>query len=709
MPKDPDDFDTIDWVQDTSADHQRRRKLQLTLADSPLESAFESMQSWILVLILGFSLGLVAAFIDIVAAWLTDVRLGYCETEWYLSRTICCTVFSRYLIKNSSGDCPKWSYWSDSYILKWMIYIFFSTIFASVVAVIVVKVAPNAAGSGTAEIKTILGGFATSDFLDGKTFIVKSMTLPLTVASGLAVGKEGPMIHVASCLAGILPDFFPKYRDNEGRKREILSVAAASGVAVAFGAPIGGVLFSLEELSSFFPAKTMLRSYFCALVSCVMLQFIDPYRGKRVLIEVSFSRNWLFFETTGFLLLGVFGGLSGAFVIRMSQKAARFRKSGWVKTHPILEVVIVASFTAFVGYINPLTRPQGHVTAVLLLIIALILRIGLTVVSLGLKVPAGIFIPSMVWGGLFGRLVGIGMEAFQKGWPDLPMFSSCTPDKPCVTPGMYALLGAIGALGGVTRLTLSLTVIMFELTGTLNYIVPCMIVLMVAKLVGDAFGKGGMSDAQIKVFNYPHLEITEDLSLDFIGRPIQDAMTPYNQLVVLKKTLLSIDEAEQIILENTGFRGYPVVRSLRGREFMGFINLLDIIQAVEAAKNEGFVETDPHIGGLPRGIRSSGDGRDRPLMHHISDSMVDLAPYLNRTPLTVHPKLHLEAVMDMFKKLGPRYIVILHNGRLEGLITKKDILKAVHEFEHQMKNSASYTDQDDMGSLFDGISLLPRV
>ena len=42
---------------------------------------------------------------------------------------------------------------------------------------------------------------------------------------------------------------FPKYHQNEAKKREILSAAAAAGVSVAFGAPVGGVLFSLEEVS----------------------------------------------------------------------------------------------------------------------------------------------------------------------------------------------------------------------------------------------------------------------------------------------------------------------------------------------------------------------------------------------------------------------------------------------------------------------------
>jgi chloride channel 3/4/5 len=85
--------------------------------------------------------------------------------------------------------------------------------------------------------------------------LTKSVGLALSVASGLSLGKEGPFVHIASCIGNIISRYFAKYENNEGKRREILSAASAAGVAVAFGAPIGGVLFSLEEVSYFFPPK----------------------------------------------------------------------------------------------------------------------------------------------------------------------------------------------------------------------------------------------------------------------------------------------------------------------------------------------------------------------------------------------------------------------------------------------------------------------
>jgi chloride channel 3/4/5 len=121
------------------------------------------------------------------------------------------------------------------------------------------------------QLKTILSGFVIRGFLGKWTLLIKSIGIMLSVAAGLSLGKEGPMVHITICIGtcqpalctinyqsrpqfkhsnigNILSYLFPKYGRNEAKKREILSAAAASGVSVAFGAPIGGVLFSLEEV-----------------------------------------------------------------------------------------------------------------------------------------------------------------------------------------------------------------------------------------------------------------------------------------------------------------------------------------------------------------------------------------------------------------------------------------------------------------------------
>ena len=107
-------------------------------------------------------------------------------------------------------------------------------------------------------------------FLSPATLLIKSLCLPLAVASGLSLGKEGPLVHVACCVGDLIMRPVVALSGNGGesdsfrltvtsadvplssaRQREILSAAAAAGVSVAFGAPLGGVLFSLGTSLSF--------------------------------------------------------------------------------------------------------------------------------------------------------------------------------------------------------------------------------------------------------------------------------------------------------------------------------------------------------------------------------------------------------------------------------------------------------------------------
>jgi chloride channel 3/4/5 len=82
-------------------------------------------------------------------------------------------------------------------------------------------------------------------------------------------------------------------------------------------------------------------------------------------------------------------------------------------------------------------------------------------VTFGMKIPAGIFIPTMVVGALFGRLWGLVVQYFFVKFPD-NIFNSCPPGESplkCIVPGTYAMVGAAAALAGVTRMTVSLAVI----------------------------------------------------------------------------------------------------------------------------------------------------------------------------------------------------------------------------------------------------------
>lgn len=84
------------------------------------------------------------------------------------------------------------------------------------------------------------------------------------------------------------------------------------------------------------------------------------------------------------------------------------------------------------------------------ILVAMLMKGTLTIITFGIKLPAGIFIPTLGVGACAGRILGIAVRHLQWRYPNSPMFSACNGDRDCVTPGLYAMVGAAAALSGVT-------------------------------------------------------------------------------------------------------------------------------------------------------------------------------------------------------------------------------------------------------------------
>lgn len=353
---------------------------------------------------------------------------------------------------------------------------------------------------------------------------------------------------------------------------------------------------------------------------------MNPFRtGKLVLFQVSYDRDWHYFEILFFAVIGVFGvrcishsdgddrergtdvfvfpaqGLYGAFVIKYNLQVQSFRRKH-LAAHGVSEAVILATLTALIGYFNKFLRIDMTESLEILfrecegggdydnlcqswaewrmvnsLLLATVLRTILVIISYGCKVPAGIFVPSMAVGATFGRMVGILVKALYKAYPDWSLFSACQPDVPCITPGTYAFLGAAAALGGVTRITVAVVVIMFELTGALTYILPTMIVLMITKGIGDLYGKGGIAEQMIKFNGYPFLDKEEHA----FGIPVNDVMK--RDPVVLYASGMRLDEVEAK-LQDGNYKGFPVVQSPEDPTLLGYAGKTELRYAIGKAR-----------------------------------------------------------------------------------------------------------------------------
>ncbi|KAG2466014.1 CLCN3 protein, partial [Polypterus senegalus] len=466
----------------------------------------------------------------------------------------------------------------------------------------------------------------------------------------------------------------------------------------------------IPEVSYYFPLKTLWRSFFAALVAAFVLRSINPFGNSRlVLFYVEYHTPWYLFELIPFILLGVFGGLWGAFFIRTNIAWCRRRKSTRFGKYPVLEVIAVAAITAVVAFPNPYTRQNtselikelftdcgplessalcqyhnemngskvvddvpdrpagpGVYSAMWQLSLALIFKIIMTIFTFGIKVPSGLFIPSMAIGAIAGRIVGIAVEQLAYYHHDWFVFKEwCEVGADCITPGLYAMVGAAACLGGVTRMTVSLVVIVFELTGGLEYIVPLMAAIMTSKWVGDAFGREGIYEAHIRLNGYPFLDAKEEFTHTTLASEVMRPRRNESPLAVLTQDNMTVEELEAVINE-TSYNGFPVIVSKESQRLVGFALRRDITIALENArrKQEGIMRTSrvyftQHAPSLPA-------DSPRPLK---------LRSILDMSPFTVTDHTPMEIVVDIFRKLGLRQCLVTHNGRLLGVITKKDILR----------------------------------
>ncbi|KAH6658210.1 voltage-gated chloride channel protein [Truncatella angustata] len=751
-----DQFTSTDWVHDSIADSYRVKALR-SRKDfwGRVIVLFDGAQGWILSALVGFLVAVLAYCVNVAETTIFDYKDGYCAKAWYLREKMCCP----------HGPCTDWRNWSEvlggrPFGDKWTefgVYLMFVLLLAVLSCLLTLTtktvvpsayrmttldenfaaeafagyednendnetspreqtrepVAPpmvyySAAGSGVAEVRVILSGFVLHGFLGFKTLVIKSAGLILSVASGLSLGKEGPYVHIATCIGNICCRIFAKYDKNDAKRREVLSAAAAAGVVVAFGAPLGGVLFGLEEVAYFFPAKTLFRTFFCCITAALSLKFLNPYgTHKIVMFEVRYKVDWQYFEIFCFIFVGILGGAAGALFIKASRKwAVTFRKISVIKRYPMVEVILVALVTALIGYWNPLTKlpvaklllnlaapcddetrdslglcpsDMSEIPGIMrLLLVALLIKGFLTIITFGIKVPAGIYVPSMVVGGLMGRIIGHATQWLVMRFPTWGLWGTCPiyAEATCVQPGVYALIAAGSTMCGVTRLSVTLAVILFELTGSLDYVLPFSLAILVAKWTADAMEPLSIYDLLTEMNSYPFLDnkhkpiFTSDLA-DIIPRVRRERVVDItNSPLVPASSLRTRLELLHKAGELDG--GLPI---LRKGILVGLIPAPDLEFALDNLPDE---ETALCLMTNIPSIDEDEDGERDP---------TDFTPFIDPAPVALDIHSPMDLVYECFVKLGLRYICILKDGKYAGMTHKKRFVKYMRELEQKEHGS----------------------
>jgi CIC family chloride channel protein len=444
---------------------------------------------------------------------------------------------------------------------------------------------PNARGSGIPQTKTAL--FLRDGFISFRTVLGKFSLCSLTLASGIALGREGPSVHVSAGIASVL-----------GRRlglsprsvRALIPIGSAAALAAAFNTPIAAVLFTLEEVMGDMHAPVLGSIVLSSATSWMVLHLL---LGDEPLFHVPAYQLVHPVEFVFYAALGVGGGLvSVAFtkLLLLQRKYFLRMPKSTLPFQPVAGGIVIGIMGWFVP--QALGTGYGFVDQALngkMLLVTMALLVGLKLVGTATCYASGnaggIFGPSLFVGAMLGGTVG-GVAHIL-----LPDYTGSV--------GAYALVGMGTAFAGIVRVPLSSVIMIFEITRDYTIIVPLMIANLIAYFISSKLQEEPIYEALLHQDGI-HLpggaRAREDLVT--VGHAFRPEAPALSAEETVKQAASSVDRARSAwpVLDPGGLRGMLTAAQLDAAIAAGRENGLvgDLVPAPPPVE-QLTVENFPHV------------------------------------------------------------------------------------------------------------------
>ncbi|KAK2076390.1 hypothetical protein QBZ16_000915 [Prototheca wickerhamii] len=689
----------------------------------------------------------------------------------------------------------RWLLTHTHVIVSWIFNLSYSLGLVFCSTWLVVNVAPEAAGAGVAEVSAYLNGCNIPKILNIKTLGGPMVHMGAAIASGLSQGHSTTL----GCDTGLFRRF-----QNPKDKRDFVTAGAAVGIATAFSAPIGGMLYVFEDVASFWQQALSWQIFFANMIAVLT---VDTLRSAEAALQEGtfgvFDReaSTVFFEVYTQLnnhvvamvpaaVCGLLCGLLAVAFTIMNLKVIRFRNAVINRSkkarmaEPCALIILVVTLGMMLPLFFPCTptqcvvlqgettpicpdgqpeyvhrvveetlelytcsrsshtslvpasgggdgggssggsaaEPKGNITipssynelatimsvqgedairhlfsrgthrefgyaALLVMLVYYFLGAAWTA---GSAISSGVFVPMLMIGACVGRLIGLVMvdlaARYGRGSEGAPP-GVFLPPHPLsfVDPGAFALIGAGAFMGGVTRMTIALAVILMEVSNDVRILLPLMVAIMMAKWVADT-GTHPLYHALLEINPRP------PGPLDLVQ--VKHAM---NWPVTTLREQMRLGDLRDV-LRKTRYQGFPVVRDTgQGPVLVGLLvrdHLLKLLlesvrrgtcQHLEVSfsdLNRQFVETpeterenEQQMAILEGRPLEEETMRDDP---GLWDETLDLTPYINMSAFKARSSwgqgFCWEGVPETFS-LERSYILFCNMGlRHLGMVTRKDLL-----------------------------------
>ncbi len=326
--------------------------------------------------------------------------------------------------------------------------------------------------------------------------LVKSLASAITIATGGSVGREGPIVQVGSAIGSSIGLLL---RLPQERLRVLVGCGAAAGIAATFNAPVAAVIFSVELILGNYAITTLTPLIISSVAATVVCYAFPAITGGNVrAFDIPFhwelTSAW---EIPLFALLGVVAGLVALLFIVSIYKAEDLFDAlpipPWIK--PVAGGLLLGGLFLLVqrtvGHVHifgigyqtietlllPVSSPdplRAHMVWYVILAL-LAFKLIATPLTIGCGLSGGVFAPSLFVGALTGALFGVAMNA---------LFPEVTGPV-----GAYALVGMAAVVAGATHAPIMAILMLFELSGDYQIILPLMLSCVIASLLASRLKK----------------------------------------------------------------------------------------------------------------------------------------------------------------------------------------------------------------------------
>lgn len=350
-----------------------------------------------------------------------------------------------------------------------------SAVLVAVAWVLVRRFAPEAAGSGVHEIEGAMEGLRPLRWQ--RVLPVKFAGGIMSIGSGLVVGREGPTIHIGSCICTALA---MRLQLGKNERRGLMAAGAAAGLAVAFNAPVAAVLFVIEETRRQFPYT--FRTYAGVILASLFAAFItEELAGAAPDLAITVAEK----PVWHMVLFLALGGLIGVFGVVFNRTLLlTLNLFEWLRARVSIALPLaVGAITGALLAVLPNAVQGGedligqivvesHAAGYLLLLVAV--RFGTTMTSYAVGVPGGIFAPILA----LATCTGLAFAALL----------NMTPLPEPVDPASMAVVAMAALFTSTVRAPMVGVVLVAELTGAYDLFLPLLAACAASHLTAQALG-----------------------------------------------------------------------------------------------------------------------------------------------------------------------------------------------------------------------------